>query len=320
MPKIAYEYHRFSASSRLMIQRSNDIIAEYQRQGFTLTLRQLYYQHVARDLLPNRQSEYKKLGDVINHARLAGEIDWNAIEDRTRWLRSSDYDHGNPDTWLGRVAGGFSKSRWEDQPYYVEVWVEKDALGGVIESACEPLKVPWFACRGYTSQSEVWGASQRLLDEIRAGKEIVIIHLGDHDPSGLDMTRDIESRLFMFIGAHLADERDQDSIRRSEVPLEVRRLALNMDQVEEHQPPPNPAKLTDSRAQSYISEWGDESWELDALDVATLSSLISEAIEPLIDQDRWSEAEQREQEGQDRLRLVASNWQKAVDHIQETSK
>jgi len=151
-------------------------------------------------------------------------------------------------------------------------------------------------------------------------KEIVIIHLGDHDPSGLDMTRDIESRLFMFIGAHLADERDQDSIRRSEVPLEVRRLALNMDQVEEHQPPPNPAKLTDSRAQSYISEWGDESWELDALDVATLSSLISEAIEPLIDQDRWSEAEQREQEGQDRLRLVASNWQKAVDHIQETSK
>lgn len=333
MPRIAYESHTFSASSEEVISRADRIIGEYQRQGFNLTLRQLYYQFVARGLLQNKFTEYKRLGDIINDGRLAGRIDWSAIEDRTRWLREGDHDHGDPDTWLGRVANDFQKSRWDDQPYRVEVWVEKDALAGVIESACDPLNVPWFACRGYASQSEIWGAAQRLGDHIRNGKQVVILHLGDHDPSGIDMTRDIENRLsnFLFhdwaravIGGlgdlEEAELRERLAIAREngdgwDKQLEIRRLALNMDQVEQYQPPPNFAKITDSRAKGYINDYGTESWELDALDPATLSALITDAIEPLIHRDLWDEAELAEQKGRDRIRLVASNWQMAIDHI-----
>ena len=81
---ITYTPKRFSAGSLAMIEKANEIIADYAAQGFTLTLRQLYYQFVSKDLLPNKQAEYKRLGSVINDARMAGMLDWEAIEDRTR--------------------------------------------------------------------------------------------------------------------------------------------------------------------------------------------------------------------------------------------
>lgn len=307
MPKITYVPRTFSAGSQRMITNANTIIAEYQAAGFGLTLRQLYYQFVSRDLLANKQTEYKRLGSVINDARLAGLIDWNAIEDRTRWLRSTDTDHGDADRWLSSIYTAFSKSRWDDQPYYVEVWVEKDALVGVIESACNPLFVPYFACRGYASQSEVWAAGQRFARQFKAGKDTVLIHLGDHDPSGIDMTRDIEDRLRMFCRAHGASKPD------------VRRIALNMDQVQQYSPPPNPAKTTDSRSDAYIREFGDESWELDALDPTTLAELITDEIQPMIDQDLWDAAEQREEDGQERLKKVADNWSRVMTFLEESA-
>lgn len=300
MPLISYVPKVFSPGSVKVIEQSNAIIAEYQRQGFRLTLRQLFYQHVSRGYIANRQTEYKRLGSIINDARLAGLIDWNAIEDRTRWLRANDFDHGDPDKWLGSIYQGFSKSRWDDQPNAVEVWVEKDALVGVIESACEPLKVPYFACRGYVSQSELWGAAQRLIRLMRRGKTVTVLHLGDHDPSGIDMTRDIEDRLRLFCEHSGFDA------------PEVRRLALNFDQVEQYGPPPNPAKLTDSRAEGYIRTHGTESWELDALEPTVLADLVTSNILPLVDQDLWDAAEQREADGQARLKLVADNWAKVV--------
>ena len=303
MPRIAYIPRDFAGSSLAMIKNANAIIAEYQRAGFGLTLRQLYYQFVSRDLLANRQAEYKRLGSVINDARLAGLIDWNAIEDRTRWLRATDSDHGDADTWLGGVYRSFKKSRWDDQPNYVEVWVEKDALVGVIESACDPLNVPYFACRGYASQSEVWAAGQRMVRQHDKGKDTLIIHLGDHDPSGIDMTRDIEDRLRLFTLAHGAN------------PPEIRRIALNMDQVTRYDPPPNPAKMTDSRASDYVDKFGDESWELDALNPQVLADLITAEIEPLIDHDLWDAAEQREQDGQHRLKKVADNWGRVMEFL-----
>jgi hypothetical protein len=305
MPKIAYVPRSFSAASLKMVASANTIIAEYQRAGFGLTLRQLYYQFVSRDLIANRQTEYKRLGSVINDARLAGLIDWNAIEDRTRWLRATDSDHGDADTWLASVYQGFSKSRWEDQPWAPEVWVEKDALTGIVERACTPLFVPYFACRGYASQSEVWAAGQRMVRHARAGKETLIIHLGDHDPSGIDMTRDITDRLRLFTAVHGA------------IPPEIRRIALNMDQVQQYSPPPNPAKMTDSRAEDYVAQYGDESWELDALDPQVLADLITAELEPLIDHDLWDAAEQRELDGQERLKKVADNWTRVMEFLEE---
>ncbi len=160
--------------------------------------------------------------------------------------------------------------------------VEKDALVGVIEAACERWRIPFFSCRGYTSQSELHAAGKRLARRAAVrDQDPLVLHLGDHDPSGIDMTRDITERVSMFA-------------RRG---VEVRRLALSMAQVEELSPPPNPAKITDSRARRYIQEYGDESWELDALTPNYIADLIAAEVEDELDADEWAEALQTEETG-----------------------
>jgi hypothetical protein len=284
---IKYVDRKFSLQTEAIILTANRIIAEYAEQGFDLTLRQLYYQFVARDILPNKQSEYSRLGSIVNDARLAGRIDWNAIVDRTRNLRkNSHWDH--PRDIVQACAEQYQIDKWVGQEAHVEVWIEKDALIGIVESVCDPLDVPYFSCRGYTSQSEMWQASQRLIFHAKQERKCVIIHLGDHDPSGKDMSRDIKDRLNLFM-----DRADQSVV--------VRRIALNMNQIEKYKPPPNPAKITDSRAKAYISEFGTESWELDALDPKVLAALITRNITDFIDKDLWDERVRLQQEHRDVL-------------------
>ncbi|MCX5601561.1 hypothetical protein OOK29_25765 [Streptomyces phaeochromogenes] len=290
MPRITYVEKKFTPAHQRLIAMADQICREYAEQGFDLTLRQLYYQFVARDVIANKQTEYKRLGSIINDARLAGLLDWDYIVDRTRNLRGlSHWD--NPESVIQSAAYGYRTERWEQQPYRVEVWIEKDALVGVIAGACERNDVDYFSCRGYTSQSELWGAARRMTRYQQAGQKPIVIHLGDHDPSGVDMTRDISDRLALF-GAD----------------VDVRRIALNMDQIEEHDPPPNPAKLTDSRATSYIREHGSSSWELDALEPTLLDRLIEDEIWAWRDADQW-EADTEAMEGERTLlRQVAGRW------------
>jgi hypothetical protein len=299
MPRIAYVPKRFSAASMDIIAKANAVCQSYAAQGYDLTLRQLYYQFVSRDWIANKQSEYKRLGSVINDARLAGLLDWNYIVDRTRNLR--DLAHwASPESIIDAVASQYRTDRWADQPKRVEVWIEKDALVGVIEGVCERNDVPFFSCRGYTSQSEVWGAAQRLLDYNRRGQKAIVVHLGDHDPSGIDMTRDINDRLYTF-GAD----------------VEVIRIALNMDQVERYDPPPNPAKLTDSRAEGYIARFGDDSWELDALDPATLDTLIEDEILSHRDEGQWDISTRAMEREKELLAAVSQRWDDVADFVGE---
>jgi hypothetical protein len=293
MPKVCYQDIRFSESSLTTIDSANTIIEEYQAQGYVLTLRQLYYQFVARGWLANRQSEYKRLGSIVNDGRLAGLIDWNAIEDRTRSLRELGHWAG-PEEIVQVAAASFRISRWATQPVAVEVWVEKDALLGVLEGVCNRFDVPYFACRGYVSQSEQWRAARRIQQRWRERKQAtVVLHLGDHDPSGIDMTRDLADR-FRLLGARRVD---------------VQRIALNMDQIEELSPPPNPAKLTDSRCRGYIEQYGNESWELDALEPSYLDELVSRFIGRNIrDPEAWTAAQRQEDESRTLLRSVADRW------------
>lgn len=291
--KIKYKSFRFSASSRALIDVCNRIIADYADQGFTLTLRQLYYQLVSRDFIPNSQKDYKRVGSIINDARLAGLIDWNAIEDRTRNLRSLAH-WGDAADIVSAVSQQFRVDRWQEQTYRPEVWIEKDALVGVIEGVCNQYDVPFFSCRGYTSQSEMWGAGQRLIRHAENGQVPYILHFGDHDPSGKDMSRDITDRLEMFM----------------EVPegFEFNRLALNMEQIRKYNPPPNPAKLTDSRCTAYIAEFGSQSWELDALEPKVIASLITSQLRSLIDEEKWEEREQEIKEGRKTLKSISDNY------------
>lgn len=299
MPRETYVPKTFTPASQRLIDMADQICREYTAQGFDLTLRQLYYQFVARDVIANRQTEYKRLGGIINDARLAGLLDWDYIVDRTRNLRGlSHWD--NPHSVIRSAASGYRTERWADQPHRVDVWIEKDALVGVIANVCQRYDVDYFSCRGYTSQSELWGAAQRMIRYQSAGQKPVIIHLGDHDPSGVDMTRDIRERLALF-----------------EADVEVRRIALNMDQIEEHQPPPNPAKLTDARATGYIREYGRSSWELDALEPTLLDRLIEEEIWDCRDLDLWDAATQSMEQERRLLRNVASRWSEVAAFLAE---
>jgi hypothetical protein len=291
MPKICYVPKTFSNGSMAIIAQANSIIDEYAHQGFDLTLRQIYYQFVSRGLIPNRDTEYKRLGSIINDARLAGLIDWNAITDRTRNLRSLSHWE-NPGDIIYSAAQSYHIDRWAGQEYRIEVWIEKDALVGVIAGICNEMDIPYFSCRGYTSQSEMWVASRRLLRYISEGHTPLVLHLGDHDPSGKDMTRDIVDRLTLFTGSD----------------VDLKRLALNMDQVEIYNPPPNPAKITDSRATAYIAEFGDESWELDALEPTVIAKLIQDAAGEVIDQDAWDDAVANEKRGKNLLNLASAKW------------
>lgn len=224
MPKIEYVPKNFSADRLQMIEKVNGVVAEYQKQGYSLTLRQVYYQMVARDIIPNNMRSYKNLGNLINDARLAGLIDWLAIEDRTRNLRGNSH-WSTPGSVIESAAYSYRLDHWQGQQNYVEVWVEKDALIGIVGQICGKLDVAHFSCRGYVSQSEMWAAARRLRRRQEAGQHVILLHLGDHDPSGKDMSRDIQERLITF----------------ETYGVTFKRLALNMDQVELYNPPPNPA-------------------------------------------------------------------------------
>lgn len=298
MPKICYRPKKFNADRADKIAKANAIIAEYREQGFELTLRQLYYQFVSRDFIANNMREYKNLGDIINDARLAGLVDWDAIVDRTRNLQALP-NWENPSDIIKACANQYRVDKWAEQQYRVECWIEKDALVGVIEGVCNDLDIDYFSCRGYTSQSEMWSAAMRLRGYIKNAQVPLILHLGDHDPSGKDMTRDITDRLAEFSG----DE------------IEVKRLALNMNQVNQYNPPPNPAKITDSRAEKYIEEFGQESWELDALEPTVIAALIRDAVYAVRDVDQWDAAVTKEEEQKAQLAKVSAQWATIISNL-----
>lgn len=342
MPRL---YYKDSTKNRrpetlAIIRQADNICAEYAAQGFDLTLRQLYYQFVARGFIPNKQTEYKRLGSIINDARLAGLLDWDYIVDRGRNLESRPSWSG-PDRLMQAAARSFHRDLWADQKIRVEVWIEKEALAGVIEPVCQELDVAYFPCKGYTSQSEMWSAGQRLGKYLAGEQEVVILHLGDHDPSGIDMTRDIQDRLdtflwgdwvrtkhAVFMEEHLdVDEESEDGggdefnewlrkNRDGQWSVSVERVALNMDQVQEYNPPPNPAKVTDSRFESYRDEYGEESWELDALDPTTLARVIRTNVEQYMNFDLFEDALQVEIEQRELIERCANRWEEVVEFLE----
>lgn len=332
--RIRYEDWNPGPSARATIAQAEAICRDYADQGFDLTLRQLYYQFVSRDLLDNTQRSYRRLGAVINRARLAGLLDWNYIVDRTRSLHGTTHWPA-PGAMIASAADSYRLDKWTDQPRRVEVWVEKDALAGVIGRAVDAHDVDWFSCRGYVSQSELWSAAQRHLRYITGGQGVTVLHLGDHDPSGVDMTRDIRDRLHQFLDSdwlnHHSGQFATDPVPVAEIraalrehvggdPIEVRRIALNADQVRQYGPPPNPAKLTDSRASGYIAEHGRQSWELDALDPATLAALITAHIHTIRDAHAFTARAATEVRHRQLLQAASHRWDELVELLDDAGE
>lgn len=295
MPLLTYTRKRFRDDTLDVIEQAREICEDYAAQGYQLTLRQVYYQFVAKGLLPNSDRSYKRLGSIVNEARLAGLLDWDHISDRTRSLRRTN-TWQSPSQIIEASASQFKRDLWEvsGQLSRPQVWVEKDALVDVVARAAEPLHAPYFSCRGYVSQSEMWRAGRRIREQVLEGFEPVVFHLGDHDPSGIDMSRDIAERLSLF----------------AETPVRVERIALTMAQIQQYSPPPNPAKLTDSRGTDYVARYGYQSWELDALQPQALVALIASHVEAEIDdQGAWDQVLAEDQSTRDRMQDVADRWQ-----------
>jgi hypothetical protein len=287
--KQVYIERKFKRESLRLIQLCDDILHEYINAGYVITVRTLYYQLVSRDIIPNKEESYKNLTSLVNDARLAGLLDWDVIEDRgrrpivrPRWGSGKDF--------LLSVLPQYHTDLWRDQPKRVFVIVEKDALAGVLERTCHKYDVPLLAARGYPSASSVRDlVHDQIMPHIFTGwvdrsdpgdikpvskrQRMVFLHMGDHDPSGIDMSRDLESRLDIF--------------REKLFHLDFQRIALNMEQIEELNPPPNPAKSSDARFKGYQEIHGDESWELDALPPDYLNRLLEEKITDNISEDVW---------------------------------
>jgi len=289
---VKYRDWKPSVDSQAIVATANEILEDYAEQGYDLSLRQLYYQFVARDLISNTEKSYKKIGDIISKARDAGMIDWSLITDRGRSLYGHTHYEGGED-FLEKMADRLCCDWWDGQDRRVQVWVEKEALADVVFRAASAWDVDYFPCKGYMSASAIWQMGRHML----ASKcDWLVLHLGDHDPSGIDMTRDIEKRLQLYSSPTTDAFRPQ---------IEVRRIALNMDQIEEYDPPPNPAKITDTRAGKYIAEYGDESWELDALEPSVIVALIESHIQDAVnDMGLFSERQEYQDETRQKLREV----------------
>lgn len=292
MTYIKYREIHLRADALEAIERANAVLDDMAGQGYTLTLRQLFYRFVSRNWIENSEKSYKRLGDIIAKGRLSGRISWDAIEDRGRGLQSWGFTE-DPAEVIQFSAYDLALDLWKRQDNYVEVWVEKDAMAGVIGKACGRLKAPFMACKGYLSLSEAYRAGLRFNEAIERKQNPVLIYLGDHDPSGIQMTEDHEKKQSMF--AHLG-------------PVDVRRIALNIDQVREHDLIPNPTKVTDSRSKGYIREFGETCWELDALDPPMIDKLIGEELDGLRDEKVWKETLEEQERRRDLLRACHKNW------------
>lgn len=303
--KEQFREKRFTEDKIKMLGHIQSIIGSYARQHIALTLRQLYYQLVSANLIANTEKEYKKLGVFITDARYSGLVDWEAIEDRIR-IPTIPSEFADILELVEAAKNSYRLPRWEGQEYYVELMIEKDALSSVLAPKARKWHIPFSVNRGYSSASAMYDTYKRILDAVENQKSIKVLYIGDHDPSGLDMVRDIRDRIEEFMLSQLSEEQIGDAI-------EVIHIALTTEQVRKYKPPPNPAKITDPRATKYISEFGRTSWEVDALKPEIVQALLEDAIKEYVDVAKMERIIDEEKKDLKQLEDFAKKLEKKKD-------
>ena len=291
---------------RELLQQIVSIVESYQDQGITLTSRQLYYQLVSRDVIPNAEETYKRICTFLTDARYAGLIDWEAIEDRGRTPeKHSEWE--NIMQIIKTATQSYRLPRWSDQDFYVELYCEKQAMESVLKPVANKYHIYFGVNKGYSSASTMYDLAKRIEEKIGEGKKAVILYLGDHDASGLDMVRDIRKRITEFLenGNEFTSDIDEDDENSS---FRIVPLALNMTQIKRYNPPPNPAKQTDPRSKWYISEYGNKSWELDALEPKVLIAIAETGIRKHLDLNKYDQWVIRE----DKEKIALENFGKKL--------
>lgn len=239
-----------------LIDEAYAILSEHK----PMTLRQVYYQLVSRQVIKNNRGSYQAVSNALVYARQEGLIPWGWIEDRLRVPRVVSMWDDVPD-FVGVASQAYRRDVWATQPGYFEVWLEKDALSGIFEDVLGRYGVTLNVGRGYDGWSSIRNAAQRL-----NGREATILYFGDFDPSGEDMARSLRDRLGFF-----------------GEPPEVRKVALTLEDIKRYNLPPDFAKRTDTRTAAFIEKNGDVSVELDALPVAVLRGRLELEVENLLD-------------------------------------
>jgi len=294
----------WKANQAELLESVQEIIEEFQRQQIRLTNRQTYYQLVAANIIPNIDKVYKRICVFLTDARYGGYIDWDAIEDRGRVAhRHSEWE--NVADFMNDVVGAFRLPRWSDQDNYVELFTEKQAVESVLSPLANKYHIYFGYNKGYSSAAMMYELSKRIIEQIYEGKKVKLLYAGDHDPSGLDMVRDIQERVIEFL------TRGHDAEYFTTVPIveyfQIVPLALNMIQIRQYNPPPNPAKIKDPRATWYIEKYGNSSWELDALRPEVLRDIVEHGIQENLDVDKYNAWIEREKPLKQKLQDFADS-------------
>lgn len=268
----------WEANQEELLGNIQRIVTTYMTKNIMLTNRQLYYQLVAEGRIPNALEIYKRICKFITDARYAGLIDWEAIEDRGR-VATMPSEWGNVNELIRSAVHSYRLPRWKDQHYYVELYCEKEAMASVLKPIADKYHIYFGSNKGYSSASAVYNVAQRVKEQLEEDKKVIILYLGDHDPSGLDMIRDIRDRIEEFVS---------EGSEYIEPNFEVIQIALTMEQIKKYNPPPNPAKITDPRAKGYIIKYGKVSWELDSLKPEILIDMAEQKITEYLDMDKYN--------------------------------
>lgn len=302
--KKTFEYYKPTGTTKRDLEYIIDIVDDYAAQGLTLTLRQLYYQLVSKDLIANNEKSYKRIGSIVSRARLGGILDWDAVEDRVR-VPKMPPEFSSLEQLVNAAFASYRLPRLAGQDTYVELWVEKDALAGVLAPIARDYHIALMVNRGYSSTSAMKEAGDRLRSKCReiGTDDAHILYLGDFDPSGEDMVRDVDDRLELFANRGVDEDSDmEEEYMDGHINIGVTKIALTMPQIRLHKPPPNPAKLTDSRAKEFVAKHGRQSWEVDALPPRALKQLIESELDALIDMDKVQKIKDREEADKKALR------------------
>jgi hypothetical protein len=251
-----------------------------------MTVRQLFYRLVSGGVIDKTEAEYKStVVRLASEMRLAGEIKFGWIADNTRWMRKPD-THSSMEVALRNTAKTYRRSVWDEQDVYVEVWLEKDALAGVLVDVTDEWDVPLMVTRGFASLSFLYEAA----DAIQAkGKPTFLYYFGDHDPSGVDIPKQVEQRIREF-----APKTD----------ITFERVAVNPDQIQKWGLPTRPTKASDPRGRNFEGE----SVEVDAIEPARLRRLADSHIVKHIDHATYRRLKVVEEAERDMLAKIAKTW------------
>ena len=232
-------------------------ILQVVEENAPMTVRQVFYQLVSLGVIDKSEGEYKgTVVRLLTDLRISGELPFESIADNTRWMRKPR-TFSSLEEALRNTATTYRRAAWDNQPSYVEVWLEKDALAGVVYEETETWDVPLMVTRGYPSVSYLHAAAETIQE---CEKAAYLYYLGDHDPSGVDIPRNVEARLREF--APLAE-------------IHFVRLAVTREQIAEFRLPTRPTKASDVRSRGFVGE----SVEVDAIAPAQLRALVRKAIE-----------------------------------------